>query len=64
MGWRASATVAKSTGQRGTSSGLFRMVQQRHGLSLLVDQPPALEGARVAVRHMSGVVPGGILWAV
>eukprot|EP00959_Pyramimonas_sp_CCMP1952_P224994 4704676-Pyramimonas_sp.AAC.1 len=64
MGWRASATAAKSTGQGGTLGGLFHMVQQRHVLSLLVDQPPVLEEARVAVRHMSGVVPGGILWAV
>eukprot|EP00959_Pyramimonas_sp_CCMP1952_P341901 7162117-Pyramimonas_sp.AAC.1 len=40
------------------------MVQQRHGLSLLVGQAPVLEPARIAVRHMSGIVPGGILWAV
>eukprot|EP00959_Pyramimonas_sp_CCMP1952_P274274 5732905-Pyramimonas_sp.AAC.1 len=63
MGWRASATAARATGQGGTTGGLFQMVQQRHGLSLLTGQPPVLEPARIAVRHMSGVVPGGILWA-
>ena len=41
----------------------MQMVPQRYGLSLLQGQDAVLEKARISVRHMSGVCPGGVLWA-